>query len=275
MKSISLGQYYPAKSPIHRLDPRFKVVLSLLYIVCSFLCKSAISFGVLLLSSLLLILLSRIPLRIIIKALIPIIAIMFFTAAVNIFFVRGDESELLFEWRFVHIYTKGIYNALFMLIRIFTLIVGTSIFLTYTTTPIMLTDAIEKLLYPLHKLFKLKVHEFAMMMTIALRFIPTFADETEKIMAAQRSRGADFESGSLVRRAKALIPVLIPLFVSAIHKAIDLATAMECRCYRGGEGRTRMKVLKCHPSDFMALTIMIIFGAMLIYLNTVTYLYVM
>ncbi len=275
MKSISLGQYYPAKSIIHSLDPRIKVILAILYIVCSFLCRSTVSFAALLLFSLVIVILSRIPMRIMLGALKPIMFILVFTAVVNIFMIKGEDANLLFSWKFIHIYKEGLFNAAFMTVRILALIVGSTVFLTYTTTPIMLTDAIEHLLSPLHKLFKVRVHEFAMMMTIALRFIPTFVDEADKIMAAQKSRGADFTSGNIIRRAKALIPVLIPLFVSAYHKAIDLATAMECRCYRGGDGRTRMNVLKYRVRDLCALVLIITLGVGLVFLNKITFIYVM
>ncbi len=172
----------------------------------------------------------------------------------------------MFEWKFIRIYLEGIMNALFMIIRIVTLIIGTSMFLTYTTTPIALTDALERLLGPLKKI-KVPVHEFAMMMTIALRFIPTLVDETDKIMSAQKARGTDFSTGSLLKRARALIPILIPLFVSAFRRAEELATAMECRCYHGGEGRTRMNILKYRPGDFVAIALMLLFGAGLVALN--------
>ena len=264
MKSIALGQYYPAKSVLHRLDPRAKVILAFVYIICSFLCKNIVSFGALILSALFVILLSRIPLRIVYSSIKPLIFILLFTVIINIFWTAGET--LLFEWRFIHIYLEGVMNAVFMIVRILTLIVGTSMFLTYTTTPIALTDALEQLLGPLKKI-KVPVHEFAMMMTIALRFIPTLVDETEKIMSAQKARGTDFSSGSLMKRAKALIPILIPLFVSAFRRAEELATAMECRCYHGGEGRTRMRVLTYHPVDFVAIGLIILFGAGLIVLN--------
>lgn len=275
MRSITLGQYYPARSLIHSLDPRTKVILAMLYIVCSFVCKSVASFGLLLVSAIVIVIASRIPLKTVLSAVKPILFIMIFTAAINVFLLKGDPDELLLSWKFINIYKSGVFNAIFMMLRIVTLIIGTSMFLTYTTTPIMLTDAIERLLYPLHKLFKLKVHEFAMMMTIALRFIPTFIDETDKIMAAQRSRGADFNSGSIFRRAKSLVPILIPLFISAYHKAIDLATAMECRCYRGGDGRTRMTVLKYRFKDLAAIICGIALLAALICLNSITFIYVM
>ena len=264
MKSIALGQYYPAKSVLHRLDPRAKVILAFVYIICSFLCKNIVSFGALIISALFVILLSRIPVRIVYRSIKPLIFILLFTVIINIFWTAGDT--LLFEWRFIHIYLEGVMNAVFMIVRILTLIVGTSMFLTYTTTPIALTDALEQLLGPLKKI-KVPVHEFAMMMTIALRFIPTLVDETEKIMSAQKARGTDFSSGSLMKRAKALIPILIPLFVSAFRRAEELATAMECRCYHGGEGRTRMRILTYHPVDFVAIGLMIVFGVGLIVLN--------
>ena len=264
MKSIALGQYYPAASVLHRMDPRAKVILATLYIVASFLCKNIISFAALAVSSILLILLSRIPLRIVYQSIKPLIFILLFTVLINIFWTTGET--VLFSWKFIHIYLEGVMNAVFMIVRILTLIVGTSMFLTYTTTPIALTDALEQLLGPLKKIH-VPVHEFAMMMTIALRFIPTLVDETEKIMSAQKARGTNFSEGSLMKRARALIPILIPLFVSAFRRAEELATAMECRCYHGGEGRTRMKILTYHPGDFVAIGTMVLFGAGLILLN--------
>lgn len=264
MKNISLGQFYPGSSVIHRLDPRMKLILAFVYIVCSFLARNVISFGVLLLSSFVLILLSKIPMSLILRSVRPILFILAFTVIINIFWTSGET--LLFEWRFIHIYLEGVMNAAFMVVRIFVLIVGTSLLLTYTTTPIALTDAIEQLFAPLKKI-KVPVHEFAMMMTIALRFIPTLIDETDKIMSAQKARGADFTSGSLVKRAKALIPILIPLFVSAFRRADELATAMECRCYHGGEGRTRMSVLHYGVKDFIWLLIMLAFAAGLVIIN--------
>ena len=275
MKSITFGQYYPSSSPMHRLDPRMKVILAILYIVCSFLCKSTASFIALLLSSVLIILLSNIPIKIVLRSVRPILIIIFITSLINVFMVKGEPENLLLSWRFINIYTEGVFNAIFIVLRIFALVVCSSMFLTYTTTPIMLTDAIERLLSPLHKLFKLKVHEFAMMMTIALRFIPTFVDEADKIISAQKSRGMDFNSGGLIKRAKAFVPVLIPLFASAYHKAIDLATAMECRCYRGGDGRTRMTVLRLRAGDFFALLIIIALGVGIVLLNKVPFLYTM
>lgn len=272
MKNISLGQYYPAESAMHRLDGRIKVVLAVLYIVCTFLCKNILSFALLIASALVLILISRIPLKTVLGGIKPIIMIMAITSVFNIFWTRGEV--LLFEWKFIHIYMEGIYNAIFIVLRIAALIIGTSIFLTYTTTPIVLTDSIESLLSPLKKL-KVPVHDFAMIMTIALRFVPTLVDETDKIMTAQKARGADFTSGSLVSRAKALIPVLIPLFVSAFKRAEELAVAMECRCYHGGEGKTKMTVPHIRFSDIAALAVVTVFGAGIVVLNILSIGYTM
>ena len=258
MKNISLGQYYAVDSPIHRIDPRIKIILAVLYIVVVFMCSNIATVALLLLSAVCLILLSRIPLGMILRSLRALVFIILFTAILNIFWGTGEGAPL-FEWGFLKIYKEGLINALFLVVRIVALIVGSSVLLTYTTTPIALTDGIERLLSPLKRI-KVPVHDFAMIMTIALRFIPTLMDEADKIMTAQKARGADFTNGSLVKRAKALIPILIPLFSSSIRHAVDLATAMECRCYRGGEGRTRMKVLKCRANDFIALGIMICFG---------------
>lgn len=264
MMNISLGQYYPGGSPVHRLDPRTKIICGILYIVCAFLCRGVVSFAVLVLSASVLILCSRIPMRIILRGIRPILFIMLFTMVINVFFTTGDT--LLFEWKFLHIYEEGIYNAVFMAVRIVILILGTSIFMTYTTTPIALTDGIETLLSPLKKI-RVPVHEFAMMMTITLRFIPTLLEETEKILRAQKARGTDFESGGLIKRAKAMVPILVPLFVSAFRRADELATSMECRCYHGGSGRTRMRVLRMHASDFVAIVLCVLLGVGLVLCN--------
>lgn len=266
MNGISLGQYYPSDSVMHRLDPRIKILIGIAYIVASFLCENVFSFVLLLVSALFLILISRIPIKVVIRSVRAIIFVMVFTAVLNVFWTTGSADELLLSWGFICIYTNGLYNAAFIVIRIVSMIIGTSIFLTYTTTPIQLTDAIEGLLSPL-KIFHVPVHEFAMMMTIALRFIPTIVDETEKIMAAQKARGADFSSGSVTKRAKALIPILIPLFISAFRRAAELATAMTCRCYRGGRGRTRMNVLKCTYRDVIALIFAAMFIAGIVLIN--------
>lgn len=264
MNNIALGQYYPADSPVHRLDARMKVILAVLYIVCTFLCKNVLCFAALAISSILLILISRIPMRTVFRAIRPLIFIMLFTAILNLFFTKGETLIWSF-WR-LHIYVEGVYSAVFMMVRIIVLILGTSIFLTYTTTPIALTDAIESLLSPL-RVIRLPVHEFAMMMSIALRFIPTLMEETSKIMNAQKARGVDFSEGGLIKRAKALIPILIPLFVSSFRRADELATAMECRCYRGGKGRTKMTVPHLHFRDFGALLLMLAFGVGILLLN--------
>lgn len=272
MKSIALGQYYPSKSPLHKLDPRMKIILAILYIVCSFLCKNILSFALLALSSMLLIVFGNIPLKIVFRGLRPILIILIFTAVLNIFWTKGEHA--LIQWHFVNVYMEGIYAALFIIIRITSLIIGTSMFMTYTTTPIELTDGIEDLLSPLKKI-KVPVHEFAMMMTIALRFIPTLVEETDKIMTAQKARGADFSSGSLISRAKALIPILIPLFVSAFNRASDLATAMECRCYHGGDGRTRMKIRHIRVIDFVPLFCVILLGGTMVLFNILSFGYTM
>ncbi len=272
--SIAFGQYYPADSAIHRLDPRMKIILTVLFIVCTFLCKNLLSFGLLFVSAIVLILIGKIPLKLIFKSLRTIVVLLLFTAVLNVFWTKGEAQNLLFSWKFIEIYSDGLYNAGFIAVRIFSLIVGTSMLLTYTTTPIALTDAIEDILSPLKKIH-LPVHEFAMMMTIALRFIPTLIEETDKIMTAQKARGADFSSGGLIQRAKALVPILIPLFVSAFNRASDLATAMECRCYHGGEGRTRMTVRHLRAVDFCYLVGVVALGAAIILLNTLGLVYTM
>ena len=268
MMNISLGQYFPAESPIHRLDPRTKVIGGILYILCAFLCRGVAAFGVLLLSAVVLILISRIPFRIVLRGIRPILFIMLFTMVVNLFLTAGETVLWELRWNFIHItiYKEGIYNAVFMMLRIVMLILGTSIFMTYTTTPIALTDGIELLLSPLKKI-RVPVHEFAMMMTITLRFIPTLMEETEKIIRAQKARGTDFESGGLIKRAKAMIPILVPLFVSSFRRADELATSMECRCYHGGDGRTRMRILKLRFADFFAVFLLLLLGTGIVLCN--------
>ena len=273
MKNVAFGQYYPTKSLMHRLDPRAKVIRAIVYIVCTFLCKNLTGFLALALSAVLLTVLSRIPLKLILSSLKPILLIIAFTSVINIFMSRGEVLLTPESWR-IKIYAEGVWNAVFMVLRIVVLIIGTGIFLTYTTTPIALTDALEYLLSPLKKL-KVPVHDFAMMMTIALRFIPTLTEETEKIMNAQKARGADFTTGGLLKRAKALIPILVPLFVSAFNRAFDLASAMECRCYHGGEGRTRLNVMQCHASDFILSAAVIACCVALVLLNQINFLYVL
>lgn len=263
IKDITLGQYFPGKSVIHRLDPRIKLLLTLIYIVMLFAASGFLGLGVGIVLLVLSFLLSGIPIKMMAKSVKPIIPIIIFTGILNLLFV--SSGDVLFSYGFIEITYDGLRTMIFMAVRIVFLICGTSL-LTYTTSPIALTDAIERILSPLRAI-KFPSHEIAMMMTIALRFIPTLIEETDKIMSAQKARGADLESGTLVRRAKALVPILIPLFISAFRRAEELALAMECRCYRGGEGRTRMKQLKTTWRDYVAVIISLIFFAGVILLN--------
>lgn len=248
IKDITIGQYIPGDSYVHKLDPRVKILISLIYIIDLFIVNNFAGYIFIILFTAASILISKIHLRYIYKGLKPIFILILITALLNIFMTGG--SELVFKWKFFTIYKEGLILAAFMVLRLVFLIVGTSL-LTLTTSPIELTDGIEKLLKPFSKL-GVPAHELAMMMTIALRFIPTLMDETDKIMKAQTARGADFENGSLVKRAKNIIPILVPLFISSFRRADELAMAMEARCYRGGEGRTRMKILKLTSRDFSA-----------------------
>ncbi len=268
IRDITLGQYFPGNSVIHKLDPRAKILLTILYIVAIFLAKNALSFALVVVSAILLVAISHIPPKTILKSLKPLMFVLAFTTIFNVFWTKGDILLVSF-WK-ISIYLEGVVFAVMMIIRITALLVGTTILLTYTTSPIMLTDGLEQLLAPLRKLH-LPVHEFSMMMTIALRFIPTLIEETDKIMSAQKARGADFTNGTLTERVKALVPILIPLFVSAFRRADELATAMECRCYRGGDGRTRMTTLKLSGRDFAAFAVMILFGAALVLLNQIPF----
>lgn len=265
MKNIAFGQYYPGGSLLHKMDARMKVIAVVLYVVCVFLCKNVLAFALLAASAPILLLVSRIPVRIVLRSLRPILLIMLFTVLLNLFWTKGAGEPLWSFWR-IEIYFEGVCQAVFMMIRITVLIMGTSLLLTYTTTPIALTDAIESLLSPL-RVLHLPVHEFAMMMTIALRFIPTLMEETNRIMSAQKARGVDFSQGGLIRRAKSLIPILIPLFISSFRRADELALAMECRCYRGGKGRTKMTIPKLHVGDFIGVLVFVAFGAGIVYLN--------
>lgn len=248
ISDITLGQYFPAKSPMHRTDPRMKICLTVFAIVLIFVARNFLSLAVSVLFIGVGMACSKIPLKLYLKSLKPILFIIVFTAVLNIFYGSGDP---LVQLGWLKITLSGILNSVFVSIRIVTLILASSV-LTFTTSPTQLTDAIERLLRPLAKLH-VPVHEFAMMMTIALRFVPTLPEETDKIMSAQKARGADMESGGIVQRIKALVPVLIPLFVSAFRRAYDLATAMESRCYHGGEGRTKMKILKFGHTDWVVL----------------------
>ena len=249
LKDITLGQYFPGKSPIHLLDPRTKLILLVVYIVALFSATSWISYGLMLVSLLVVIKISTIPPKSIVKGMKPLVMILVFTGVLNIFFTTGEGEPLVDFWIFT-IYVEGLIRALFMVTRIL-LLISCTFLLTYTTSPIALTDGLESLMKPL-KYIKVPVHELSMMMCIALRFIPTLIEETDKIMNAQKARGADFETGSIMQRAKALIPILVPLFISAFRRADELATAMECRCYQGGSGRTKMKLLRYSRWDFRA-----------------------
>lgn len=263
VKDITIGQFFPGNSILHRLDARMKLVLTFVLIVVVFVCKSFFSLGLMAAFVVFLILVSRVPVKTILKSLKPIVLIVVFTAVLNIFYTTG--GAVLVEFWIIKITAKGLFTALFMAVRIICLIIVSSL-LTYTTTPTRLTDALERLLSPL-KVFKIEVHTIAMMMTLALRFIPTLIEEIDRIMNAQKARGANWESGSLVSRSKALIPVLIPLFVSSFRRAYELAFAMECRCYRGGKGRTRMKQMKLEWRDFAALAAITALLAGIIVLN--------
>ena len=248
LKDITLGQYFPGNSPIHRLDPRTKLIVLVVYIVALFLAVSWVSYGVMLLFLSVCIAISKIPLKALVHGMKPLLFILIFTGILNVFFTPGET--VLVSMGFISITAEGLLRAVFMMLRILMLITGTFL-LTYTTSPISLTDGLESLLGPL-KAIRVPVHELSMMMCIALRFIPTLIEETDKIMSAQKARGADFESGSLMSRVKALVPILVPLFISAFRRADELATAMECRCYHGGEGRTKMKLLRYKLLDYRA-----------------------
>ena len=250
LKDITLGQYFPGTTLAHKLDPRTKILLVTLYIVALFCAKGIVTYGILALCLAICVKISKVGLKALVKGLKPVLFIIVFTGILNLFFTPGDHY--VFELGFIHISNVGLHNAIFMVVRIMLLIMGTFL-MTYTTSPISLTDGLERLLNGL-KRFRVPVHELAMMMSIALRFIPTLIEETDKIMSAQKARGADFESGNLLEKAKALIPILVPLFISAFRRADELATAMECRCYHGGEGRTKLHVLKYEGRDYAALT---------------------
>ncbi|MCQ2547611.1 MAG: energy-coupling factor transporter transmembrane protein EcfT [Clostridia bacterium] len=262
IRDITLGQYYNADSVIHRLDPRIKIIASLLYIVELFVVDSFIGFFYATAALGLVIALSKVPLSFIFRGMKALLIILIFTFVINLFMIDGT---IIFKLWIFTISKEGLYAALFMTFRLVLLITGTSL-LTLTTKPISLTDGLERLLYPLSKL-KVPTHEIAMMMTIALRFIPTLLEETDKIIKAQQARGADFESGNLINRAKNLIPIIVPLFVSAFRIAHDLAMAMEARCYKGGEGRTRLHPMKYGKRDLVAYVLVFAFLASIILLR--------
>jgi len=248
LKDITLGQYFPGNSPVHVLDPRTKLIMLVVYIVALFSVGGWIGYGIMLAFLALTIAISKIPVKSILRGMKPLIFILVFTGILNLFFTGGET--VLVSFLGVTITLEGVVRAVFMVLRILLLISATFL-LTYTTSPIALTDGLESLLGPLKKL-RMPVHELSMMMCIALRFIPTLIEETDKIMSAQKARGADFESGNLMQRVKALVPILVPLFISAFRRADELATAMECRCYQGGDGRTKMKLLRYKRGDLGA-----------------------
>ena len=265
LKDITLGQYFPGNSIVHRLDPRTKLLALVGYIVALFMAKSWVSYGVCLVFLAVTIGISTIPMKSIVKGMKPLVMILIFTGVLNLLFTGGED--VLVQLGVITITTDGIVRAVLMVVRILMLITGTFL-LTYTTSPIALTDGLESLLGPL-KIIRVPVHELSMMMCIALRFIPTLIEETDKIMSAQKARGADFETGSLLRRVKALVPILVPLFISAFRRADELATAMECRLYQGGTGRTRLNVLKLTKNDYVFMVFCIIYFVVMIVLNVV------
>ena len=245
LKDITLGQYFPGNSLLHRFDPRSKIIFTVLFIAAIFLCKGLVSYGITLLILLIMIGISKVHPRVFLKGMKPVVFIVVCTAILNLFYTSGT---VLWSWGILKITEEGIWKAGFMVLRILMLIACT-LLLTYTTSPILLTDGLEKLLRPLKKL-NFPVHELSMMMSIALRFIPTLIQETDKIISAQKARGADFDSGNLIQKAKALIPILIPLFISSFRRAEELAIAMECRCYHGDEGRTSLRQLRYAGRDY-------------------------
>jgi len=253
LKDITLGQYFPGNTIVHRMDPRAKLIFVVLFIVALFIADFLVTYGILLVVLALCILLSKVKLSVILKGMKPVLVIIAITSILNLFYTPGDP---IFQFWILKITMEGVWSAFFMILRI-TMLITCTFLLTYTTSPILLTDGMEKLMNPL-KAIKVPVHELSMMMSIALRFIPTLIEETDKIMSAQRARGANFDTGNLMQKAKALVPLLVPLFISAFRRADELAIAMECRCYHGGEGRTRLRQLKYQGMDIAALTISVV-----------------
>lgn len=262
IKDITLGQFFPGNSVIHKIDPRVKILLIIAYIVFLFVANNFVSLGFMVLVTVAIVLLTKIPVKMYFKGLKAIMFIILFTSVLNMFYGSGEP---IWQWGFLKITLNGISNAVFISIRIVALIFISCV-LTYTTSPTDLTDALERLMKPL-TVFHIKVHEIAMMMTIALRFVPTLLEETDKIMNAQKARGANMDSGGLIKRVKAMMPVLVPLLVSSFNRAYELAVAMECRCYRGGAGRTRMKVLKAETKDAVAVAVSVFILAGVIVCN--------
>lgn len=268
MSDITLGQYFPGNSPLHKLDARAKIVLLIAFMVAIFICKNFVNLGLVAVATFLLVAISKIGFKTVKKSIKPLKFIIILTFLINLFYGSGDAIVIFgtaLEIGKLKITLDGIITALFTSMRVVLLVVSGSL-LTYTTSPTAITDAIESLLKPL-KLIKVDIHSLAMIMTIALRFIPTLVEEIDKITAAQKSRGADMESGNLINKIKAIIPIIIPLFISSFKRAEELAYAMECRCYNGGEGRTKMKVMHLGAKDFVAFAIMIVFYAVIILSN--------
>lgn len=265
LRDITIGQYFPGNSIIHRLDPRFKIIMTVLYIIMLFAGGTYIALAIGAVYTIIAVALSRIKPKMFVKSIKPIMPFLVITALINLLLI--GSGDIVWQWKFLKITDVGINTSVFMILRIILLITGTSI-LTYTTSPITLTDAIERLLSPLKKL-KFPVHELAMMMSIALRFIPTLIEETDKIMSAQKARGAEIDSGSFMTRARNLVSILVPLFISSFRRADELATAMECRCYNGGAGRTRLRQLRSSARDYIALAVTIVFLAAAIILSKI------
>jgi energy-coupling factor transport system permease protein len=263
IKEITIGQYFPGNSLVHKLDARIKLILTFVFIVSIFLCKNFWSLGLVTFILFLTVAVSQISPKTIFKSLKAIVVIIIVTSFLQIFY--NKQGDMLFEWRFIHITSKGLTLAAFTSIRIILLIISGSM-LTYTTSPTILTDAVERLFSPLNKL-KIDVHVLAMMMTIALRFIPILIEEIDKIMSAQKARGAVFDEGGLVKRAKALMTIIVPLFVNSFRRAYELSFSMECRCYKGGEGRTRLREMKIKLFDVLALLFMAVLIFAIIMLN--------
>lgn len=264
IRDITLGQFFPGNSPVHKLDARIKIILTVLFIVIIFVADNFVALGLTIVALAVFVFISKISVKTVLKSLKPVLFVILFTAVLNMLYVKG---ETVLQFWIINITKEGIITGIYMAVRIMCLVASSSL-LTYTTSPTELTDAIEYLMAPL-KLVRVDTHSIAMMMTIALRFIPTLIEEVDKIMNAQKARGADMESGNLFQRAKAMLPILIPLFVSSFRRAFELAYAMECRCYHGGKGRTRLKQMKMHMRDAVASGVFVLLLAGVIALNIV------
>ena len=268
LKDVTFGQYHPGNSLLHRTDPRIKLLILVEYLIIVLVASTELAAAVSLIFTVFLIAVSGVKFKILIKSVKPLLFVLIFTAVINLFFTTGESAPLV-DWKFITIYKEGIRSAVMMLLRLLSLVLGSSVLISFTTSPLELTDAIESVLSPL-KVIRVPVHEFAMMMSIALRFIPTLIEETNKIISAQKARCADFESGNVLKRVKALIPILIPLFVSAVRRAEELADAMECRCYHGGEGRTKLKVMKACARDYTFFTLTTLLTVGIFFIDNIT-----